>query len=116
MAELKIRDGDYQRRGSGLAKVDGTEALLQRVLFKLTARRGAFPVVESLGSRLWQLGQLPPSAREAAAKQYVAEALAEEEGVRVERVALTQTGDRAALRMELLWQGQTLPVTVELRM
>ena len=38
MAELKIKDGDYQRRGGGLAAVDGAEALLQRVLFRLTAR------------------------------------------------------------------------------
>ena len=115
--ELALRNGDYVSDGAaGLRRVQGAEALAQRVLFRLTAKRGGFPFLEGMGSRLWQLSQLPPSAREAAAKQYVAEALAEEEGVRVERVALTQTGDRAALRMELLWQGQTLPVTVELRM
>ena len=102
MAELKIRDGDYQRRGSGLAKVDGTEALLQRVLFKLTARRGAFPFVESLGSRLWQ--------------QYAAEAL-RDEGLTVEDVTLQERPDgTVAMTAALRGDGrQALSVTVDIR-
>ena len=115
--ELALRNGDYVSDGAaGLRRVQGTEALLQRVLFRLTAKRGSFPFQETMGSRLWQLGQLPPSARQTAAKQYVAEALAEERGVEVEQVTLTQTEDRAALTAELSWQGQTLSVTVELQM
>ena len=78
MAELKIREGDYQRRYGGMATVDGTEGLLQRVLFKLTARRGKFPFWDTLGSRLWQLSQITPPQRQAAAAQYVAEALQDE--------------------------------------
>ena len=40
--ELKLRNGDYVPDGvGGLKRVEGREALLQRVLFKLTARRGA---------------------------------------------------------------------------
>ncbi|MBP3486576.1 MAG: hypothetical protein J6J81_07005, partial [Oscillospiraceae bacterium] len=63
--ELALRSGDYVSDGAaGLRRVQGTEALLQRVLFRLTAKRGSFPFWEDLGSRLWQLGQLPMSARQ----------------------------------------------------
>ena len=58
--ELELRNGDYAADGvGGLRRVRGREALLQRVLFRLTARRGAFPFWETLGSRLWALGTLP---------------------------------------------------------
>ena len=61
---LMIRDGDYVPDGvGGLKRVSGREALLQRVLFKLTARRGAFPFREELGSRLSRLPRLPASQR-----------------------------------------------------
>lgn len=115
--ELALRNGDYVSNGAaGLRRVQGTDALLQRVLFRLTAKRGAFPFWEELGSRLWQLGQLPASARQAAAKQYVAEALAEERGLSVENVSLSQGGERAALTAELSYEGERLSVTVELQM
>ena len=55
---LKIQNGDYVTDGcGGLERVEGTQALLQRVLFRLKAHRGQFPFLETLGSRLWQLGQ-----------------------------------------------------------
>lgn len=115
--ELALQNGDYIRSGaSGVRSLRGTEALLQRVLFRLTARRGSFPFWEELGSRLWQLSGLPQSARQAAARQYVAEALAAEPGLSVGEVTLTRTGDRALLTAALDWQGETLTVTAELRM
>lgn len=115
--ELMMQNGDYVSGGAaGLRRVSGREALLQRVIFRLTARRGSFPFWESLGSRLWQLGQLPASARQTAAKQYVTEALAEERDVSVESVTLTEQGGAAALLAELSWEGERLPVRVELRL
>ena len=114
---LVLRNGDYVSDGAGgLRRVLGQEALLQRVLFRLSARRGSFPFWETLGSRLWQLGQHPASARQSAAKQYVAEALAEEPGLSVEDVILTQSGESAALTAELLYGGERLSVTMNLRM
>lgn len=114
---LMLRNGDYVSDGAaGLRRVQGQDALLQRVLFRLTARRGSFPFWETLGSRLWQLGQLPISARQTAAKQYVTEALAEETGVSVETVTLTESDSGAALLAELSYEGTLLPVTVEIRM
>ena len=112
--ELELREGDYVADGvGGLRRVRGREALLQRVLFRLCARRGAFPFWESLGSRLWELGRVPGPERRAAARQYVTEALAEEP-VTVEDVELELAPEgTAAVTARLRYQGQALPVTVE---
>ena len=79
MAELLLRDGDYVPDGQGgLRRAEGTDGLLQRVLFQLSARRGSFPFLPELGSRLYRLTQEKPGARAALARQYAAEALAEQ--------------------------------------
>ena len=111
---LELRDGDYVPDGAGgLRRVRGREALLQRVLFRLTARRGAFPFLEDLGSRLWALGRVPGPERQAAARQYVAEALSGE-AVTVRDVALERDGGgRTAVTVWLRHEGEDLPVTVE---
>ena len=108
---LSLRNGDYVLDGTGgLRRAEGREALLERVLFRLTARRGTFPFLPELGSRLWQLGQLSAAQRQSAAEQYVAEALAGESGLRVTEVSLTQEGDRGLLTVRLDWQGEALAV------
>ena len=111
---LSLRNGDYVPDGTGgLRRTEGREALLEQVLFRLTARRGTFPFLPELGSRLWQLGQ-PAARRQSAAEQYVAEALAAEPGLTVEQVILTESGGgRAQVTVGLTWQGETLSVTVE---
>lgn len=115
--ELVLQNGDYVSDGTtGLRCARGQEALLQRVLFRLCAKRGRFPFWETLGSRLWQLGQIPASARPAAAKQYVTEALSEEKGLTVEDVVLTQNGEAGKLTVDLSYEGERLSVTVELQM
>ena len=49
---LSLREGDYVPDGTGgLRRTRGQEALLERVLFRLTARRGSFPFLPELGSR-----------------------------------------------------------------
>jgi len=112
--ELELKNGDYIADGvGGLRRVQGREALLQRVLFRLTARRGTFPFWESLGSRLWELGRLPAIERTSAARQYVTEALAEEP-LTVEDVTLEQERDgTASVTARLRYQGEALPVTVK---
>lgn len=111
--ELQIRNGDYVPDGiGGLRKVDGTEALVQRILFRLTARRGKFSFRKNLGSRLWQLGHLPVAQRQAAAKQFVAEALEEERGLEIRSVALTADGQ---LTVELTYEDMTFAVTLEVQ-
>ena len=115
MAELKIRNGDYLCRGDRLETVDGTDGLLQRVLFKLTARRGKFHVWDTLVSRLWQLSRIAPSQRQAAAAQYVAEAL-QDEPLTVERVELQTRADGMMELTVVLQSGdRTLTAVVEVR-
>ena len=114
--ELELRNGDYIADGvGGLRRVGGREALLQRVLFRLTVRRGSFPFWEDLGSRLWELGRAPGPERRSAARQYVTEAL-EAEPVSVEDVDLDQGRDgTAAVTVYLRYEGEDLPVTVAVR-
>ena len=111
---LCLRDGDYVPDGrGGLRRAEGREALLERALFRLTARRGTFPFLPELGSRLWQLGQVSADGRQSAAEQYVAEALAGEAGLSVEEVTVTERGGgRTDVTAELTWQGEPMSVTV----
>lgn len=115
--ELELKNGDYVPDGvGGLRRVNGREELLQRVLFKLTARRGMFLFREELGSRLWRLGRLPASQRQSAAAQYVAEALADEKGLTVEAVELLDPAEGIApLKVVLAYGGGELAVTLDIR-
>lgn len=112
--EFLLRDGDYVPDGAGsLVKLTGAEEVLQRVLFRLTVRRGSFPLLPELGSELYRLGGEKPSARQALAAQYVAQALAEEPEVEVETVTFTETEGRGIVRAALRWRGQALQATME---
>lgn len=114
--EWKLRDGDYVPDGKGgLTALSGGEEVLARVLYRLTARRGAMPFLPGLGSRLYQLGREKPSARKALATQYVAEALEEEPGLTVRSVELEQEGETGLLTVCLDWQGETLTARVNIR-
>ena len=64
---MMLVNGDYVPQENHLRSVEGDEAVLQRMLMKLTARRGQFPFMENFGSRLWTLDRLRPAERQAAA-------------------------------------------------
>ena len=109
-------DGDYVPDGmGGLTALSGGEEVLARVLYRLTARRGALPFLPNLGSRLYQLGREKPAARQALAAQYVAEALGEESELTVRAVELVQTGETGLLTVQLDWQGQELTAQLSVR-
>ena len=111
--ERRLERGDYVPDGAGGFRVEqGAQALLQRVLFKLTVRRGSFPFLPELGSRLYTLSRERPSARESLARQYAAEALAGEE-LSVAGAAVHSDGDGLSVQVDLDWQGSDLSVTVE---
>ena len=111
--ERKLMEGDYvPDGGGGLTTLDGGQEVLARALFLLTARRGGLPFLPELGSRLYRLGQEKPSARQALAAQYVAEALREETDLSVQSVELLPLGEGAKLTVQLDWQGE--PLTVQL--
>ena len=106
--ERVLKNGEYLPDGAGgLMSVSGGEEVLARALFRLTARRGALPFLPGLGSRLYELSREKPSARQALAEQYVAEALGEED-VSVQTVELQMQGEGGLLTVKLLWRGETL--------
>ena len=74
--ERMLRDGDYVPDGAGgLETAEGAEEVLGRVLFRLTARRGAMPFLPGLGSRLHEVIREKPGARQTLCARYVAQAL-----------------------------------------
>ena len=112
-----MKNGDYLPDGiGGEQRVDGTEALLARALFRLSVRRGSFPFLPEFGSRLCLLGAVAPLARETAAERYVTEALAPETALKVEDVELTERGDGIlALRVLLTADGESAALEMTVR-
>lgn len=99
--ELKLEQGRYVPGGKGLETVSGAEEIAQRVVMRLTARRGGFAPLPEYGSRLYLLPRTAlPSHWKTAAMHYVAESLAEEPNVVVTDVTVTPlTGD--SLRVDV---------------
>lgn len=112
--ELLLKDGDYLPDGKGgLQTVDGAGAAIQRALFLLTVRRGSFPFLPELGSRLSLLTREKPGARAALARQYAAEALRGMDAVTVTGAELAEKADgRLDVRILLDWNGMPLEAGV----
>ena len=112
MAVSKLRDGDYRPDGAGgFQQAAGAQEVLERVLFQLTAHRGAFPLLPTVGSRLYLLPRARASARQALAAAYTAEALGEEPDL---TVTATEWGEETSrVTVYLDWQGETLEASVE---
>ena len=110
---LMLVNGDYVPQGNGLRSAKGDEAVLQRMLMKLTARRGQFPFMENFGSRLWTLDRLRPAERQAA-EQYVMEALQDEPELTVEQVTLAENGGKASLTVNAVKDERRLTAEVAL--
>lgn len=111
--EARIHNGDYIPDGlGGVVRCQGADALLERVLFRLTAHRGGLPPLPQLGSRLYLLSREPISQRLSAARQYVAEALAEED-VSITDVILTpEKQGRIGIQVLLEYEGTELSASV----
>ena len=112
---LLLNERDYVADGNGGVTVvrDG-EALINEVLFRLVVRRGSFPFLPELGSRMGQLRREKPSAWETLAKQFAVEALTGLNDVTVTGAAVQQEKDALMVTVELLWQGTRLAVTARL--
>ena len=76
-----------------------------RVLYKLSVRRGSFALAPELGSRLHLLWREKPESRAAAAKQYIAEALADEPELTLEDVTVRE--GKGVLEVELALRSGT---------
>ena len=71
-----------------------------------------FPPLPGLGSQLYRLAGAQPARRGALARQYVTEALAEEESLLVDDVILSGTG---TLQVRLTWRGETLRLDMDVQ-
>lgn len=109
--EIKLVQGDYVPDGlGGIQRCKGSDALLQRVLYRLTAHRGQFSLLPQLGSQLYLLGRESSANRASSAKKFVAEALAEED-VDVTDVILSPLGEgRIQVEVLLDYQGSDLSI------
>lgn len=113
--ERKLINGEYVPNGAGgLTTLEGAQEVLARVLFRLTARRGGLSFRPNLGSRLYQVLREKPSARQALAAQYAAEALEEETDLKLSGVEWQDTEDGGRVVVRLEWQGETLTAQVDL--
>lgn len=111
---LLLRNRDYARDGNGgVTVVSGGEALLNEALFRLTARRGSFPFLPRLGSRMGELRREKPSDWDALARQFAVEALDGLEDVTVTGVRVRRDQDALLVMTDLLWQGEALTVQWE---
>ena len=107
-----VRNGDYVAdEQGGFRRAEGSQELLQRVLWKLSIPRGSFPPLPELGSELYQLGRCKPTQRESMARQYAAQALADELEL---TVTAAELGENGTLKLWLEWRGQELALTMEL--
>lgn len=109
---LLLKDRDYTADGNGGVTVarEG-EALVNEALFRLTARRGSFPFLPELGSRMGELRREKPSGWDTLARQFAVEALSGLEDVTVTAARVRQERDALLVTADLLWQGQALSVT-----
>ena len=108
--ELKLIEGEYAASGGRLETVSGAEETAQRIMMKLCARRGGFAPMPDYGSRLYTLGQTHASGLEAAARQYIAEALRGENAELCE-LRLEKSGDGLELVMKITAGGASFSVT-----
>lgn len=107
----KLMSGDYVVQGGGIARMSGSDAAFANAIFRLQCRRGSFPFLPELGSRLWQLGRLRPGDWEVCARQYCIEAL-QGSGVEVRSIAVSQQGQAIYVETELILGENTLLVEV----
>ena len=107
----------YVLDGSGgMQKVEGSEELVQRVLYKLTARREGFPFLPELGSELYRLGYAAGRARNSAAEQAVREALRDETDLDLAAVELMAAEDGLyTLKVYLDYYGQRFAVALAIQ-
>ena len=113
--ELRRVNGDYVPDGrGGFQTVTGGAELLQRALWRLQIPRGSLPFLPELGSELYRLLRAAPAERPALARQYVAQALAEEPVV-IRNVELSYgPAGTARVTIELTGEtAETVTLTVE---
>lgn len=108
----KLVNGDYVPQGGGIARVQGAQSAFANAVFCLQCRRGSFPFLPELGSRLWQLGGVRQGDWAVCARQYCMEAL-QGTGVEVQDVRVYPQGQALCVEVSLRLGETTLSVEVQ---
>ena len=111
--EIELKNGEYQTADGRLHTVTGAEEILQRAVFRLKARRGGFAPLPEVGSRLYTLSRLPKAQRPGAARQFVREALAGMENVRLGAVEIREDAGVMKITVELRYAADSAVVAIE---
>ena len=113
--ELEIKNGNYlPRQGGGFSTVDGQQETIQRIMMRLQARRGGFYPLPDFGSRLYTLIGMKRSERDAAARQFVYEAL-EKEKAEILQVQCSELGsDSLLVKVWLDISGQRVELSMKI--
>lgn len=112
--EIKLSNGRYvASQFGGLETVRGDEELAQRIVMKLASRRGGFAPMPDFGSRLYLLTGIKPSERELAARQYIIEALSDEQGLTLTSLELGRADDEGEISItaQFTYDNDTLTVS-----
>ena len=98
--DLLLRDGDFGLDERGMpVQLDGVDELLQRVLIRLTVRKGAFALDPMLGSRFYALRRADLRSMEREAMAMAQEALASMKELSVTAVQVDPEIDGGATRV-----------------
>ena len=114
--DIQLTDGRYAASPlGGFRTVRGAQELGQRIVMKLTARRGGFAVLPDYGSRLPLLLRAKASERNTTARQLVAEALADEPGLTLDSLELGEPDASGALGVALtfLYEDSLISVSTK---
>lgn len=113
--ELKLVNGDYTLSGGGgFSRAYGREAMLARVLYRLTARKGSFELMPDMGSQLWLLPSKPRSMWERYAWAAVTEALSDEP-VTLTSITVDERNGHLSVAAEFKYGDETIAAEVIVR-
>ena len=111
--ELRLSEGKYVCDDRGIPISDsGDQEIVDRVLFKLTARQGEFPFLPNLGSRLYKLPFEKSANLRNVAYQYVLEAIDDETEVQVQDVKLEVLDDSIDLTVILIRNDDSIRINL----
>ena len=111
--EIQLFDGDYVRSGSGVKELGGTDEMLERIAFRLKARRGGFALLPEFGSRLYELARIKKSERRLAAEQFIRQAMADETDVDIRSIRVEEEAGVMKIDLELICDGGEYSMQVE---
>lgn len=95
--------------------IEGAEEAAQRLMLRLTVRRGSFRLDPELGSRLYAMPRGDGERMERFAREAIEEALSSMPEVRLEELSCRYDPqkDQAFVDCRFLWRGQEIDLTVE---